>query len=80
MRNLPLSFDCMYCSQKLGVDFAKFCGLLRIYELYITVKLCYQILTLASREHAELLAYVLLSRNRQADLLHCHYYSLMFSA
>ena len=34
MRNLPLTFDCMYCSQKLGEDFAKFCGLLRIYELY----------------------------------------------
>ena len=27
------TFDCMYCSQKLGEDFAKFCGLLRIYEL-----------------------------------------------
>ena len=25
----------MYCSQKLGEDFANFCGLLRIYELYI---------------------------------------------
>ena len=24
----------MDCSQKLGEDFAKFCGLLRIYELY----------------------------------------------
>ena len=24
----------MHCSQKLGEDFAKFCGLLRIYELY----------------------------------------------
>ena len=24
----------MYCSQKLVKDFAKFCGLLRIYELY----------------------------------------------
>ena len=24
----------MYCSQKLGEDFAKFCGLLRVYELY----------------------------------------------
>ena len=31
--NLPLTFDCMYCSQKKGEDFAKFCGLLRIYEL-----------------------------------------------
>ena len=27
LQNLPLTFDCMYCS------FAKFCGLLRIYEL-----------------------------------------------
>ena len=34
MGNLPLTFDCMYCSQKLGEDFAKFCGLLRMYELY----------------------------------------------
>ena len=34
MRNLPLTFDCMYCSQKLGEDFAKFLGLLRLYELY----------------------------------------------
>ena len=33
-----LTFDCMYCSQKLGEDFAKLCGLLRIYELY--QKLC----------------------------------------
>ena len=24
----------MFCSQKLGEDFEKFCGLLRIYELY----------------------------------------------
>ena len=33
LRNLPPTFDCMYYSQKLGEDFAKFCGLLRIYEL-----------------------------------------------
>ena len=33
LRNLHLTFDCMYSSQKLGEDFAKFCGLLRIYEL-----------------------------------------------
>ena len=37
LRSLPLTFDCMYCSQKLGEDFAKFCGLLRIYELYLSV-------------------------------------------
>ena len=30
LRKLPLTFDCMYCSQKLGEDFAKFCGLLQI--------------------------------------------------
>ena len=34
LRYLHLTFDCMYCSQKRGGDFAKFCGLLRIYELY----------------------------------------------
>ena len=34
LQNLHLTFDCMYCSQKLGEDFAKFCGLLRIFELY----------------------------------------------
>ena len=33
MRNLPLTFDHSTYSQKLGEDFAKFCGLLRIYEL-----------------------------------------------
>ena len=26
----------MYCSQKLCEDFAKFCDLLRIYEVYLT--------------------------------------------
>ena len=31
----PLTFDYSTYSQKLGEDFAKFCGLLRIYELYI---------------------------------------------
>ena len=34
MRNLPLTFDCVYYSQKWWEDFAKFCGLVRIYELY----------------------------------------------
>ena len=38
LRNLPLTFDCIYCSQKLAEDFAKFCGLLRIYELEISMK------------------------------------------
>ena len=33
MRNLPLTFDYSTYSQKKGEDFAKFCGLLRIYEL-----------------------------------------------
>ena len=33
LRDLPLTFDCLYCSQK-GEDFTQFCGLLRIYELY----------------------------------------------
>ena len=54
MRNLPLTFDCMYCSQKLVEDFAKFCGLLRIYELYqknispefTHLSLCYEIIVI----------------------------------
>ena len=33
LRNLHLTFDYSTYSQKLGEDFAKFCGLLRIYEL-----------------------------------------------
>ena len=34
LQNLPLTFDYSTYRQKLGEDFAKFCGLLRIYELY----------------------------------------------
>ena len=34
LRNLPLTFDYSTYGQKLGEDLAKFCGLLRIYELY----------------------------------------------
>ena len=34
LRNLHLAFDCMYCSQKWGEDFAKICGILRVYELH----------------------------------------------
>ena len=33
MKNIHLTFDYSTYSQKLGEDFAKFCGLLRIYEL-----------------------------------------------
>ena len=33
LRNLPPTFDHSTYGQKLGEDFAKFCGLLRIYEL-----------------------------------------------
>ena len=36
MRNLHLTFDWHYIGQKYGGDFAKFFGLLRIYELYRT--------------------------------------------
>ena len=34
MRNLHQLFDWQYIGQIIGEDFAKFCGLLRIYELY----------------------------------------------
>ena len=33
LRNLHLTFDHSTHSQNLGGDFAKFCGLLRIYEI-----------------------------------------------
>ena len=34
MQNLHQSYDWQYIGQIIGGDFAKFCGLLRIYELY----------------------------------------------
>ena len=34
LRNLHLLIDLEYIEQIIGGDFAKFCGLLRIYELY----------------------------------------------
>ena len=34
LRNFHLTFDSYDIGQKWGGDFAKFCGLLRIYELY----------------------------------------------
>ena len=36
LRNLPLTFDYSTYGQKLGEDFAKFYGLLRINELYLS--------------------------------------------
>ena len=33
LQNIHLAFDWHYTGQKQGGDFAKFCGLLRIYEL-----------------------------------------------
>ena len=34
MQNLYQLFDWQYIGQIIGGDFAKFCGLLRVYELY----------------------------------------------
>ena len=34
MQNIHLTFDGYYIGYKSGGDFEKFCGLLRIYELY----------------------------------------------
>ena len=34
LRNLGQLFDWQYIGQKIGGDFAKLCGLLKIYELY----------------------------------------------
>ena len=38
LRNLHQLFDCQYIGQIIGGDFLKFCGLLRVYELYSTKK------------------------------------------
>ena len=35
VKRLHRRFDCYYIGQIYGGDFAKICGLLRIYELYI---------------------------------------------
>ena len=35
MRDIHRTFDWHYSGQKQGGDFARFCGLLRIYELYL---------------------------------------------
>ena len=43
LRNLPLTFDYSTYGQKLGEDFAKFCGLIRIYELYCIIYILWQI-------------------------------------
>ena len=39
MQNLHQLFDWQYIGQIIGGDFAKFCGLLRIYELYVVLEL-----------------------------------------
>ena len=49
LRNLHLTFVCMYCRQRKGGGFAKFCGLLRIYELQWTYH--YQIWMIWSSDH-----------------------------
>ena len=47
MRNLHLTFDWHYIGQKLGEDFAKFCGLLRIYVwTLISCKIPYNVVFL----------------------------------
>ena len=38
LRNLHRRFDRYYAGQIYGGDFANFCGLLRIYELYYLMK------------------------------------------
>ena len=37
LQNLHQLFDWQHIGQLIGGDFAKFCGLLRIYELYETI-------------------------------------------
>ena len=44
LRNLHLTFVLCSASPKLGRDFANFCGLLRIYELYRQIWLMFELL------------------------------------
>jgi hypothetical protein len=39
LQNLHQLFDWQYIGQIIGGDFAKFCGLLRIYEFYLVMML-----------------------------------------
>ena len=54
MQNLHLIFDYSTYSQKLGEDFAKFCGLLRIYELYKNILLIISDITVVLRSLTKL--------------------------
>ena len=54
MRNLHLTFDYSTYSQKLGEYFAKFCGLLRIYELYKNILLIISDITVVLRSLTKL--------------------------
>ena len=45
MRNLHQLFDWQYIGQIISGDFTKFCGLLRIYELYIDNAISYTVQT-----------------------------------
>ena len=56
LRNLHLAFVLCSSSHKLGGDFAKFCGLLRIYELYkvelwTLIKISFCILTIYQQNY-----------------------------
>ena len=60
LRNLHLIFDYSTYSQKKGEDFAKFCGLLRIYELYKkkcwkTFKFMYRIFIMLFQKRIEII-------------------------
>ena len=48
MRNLHLTFVLCTASQRIGGDFAKCCGLLRIYELYWALVLDYSLVNIPS--------------------------------
>ena len=69
MRNLHCRFDRYYIGQIYGEDFAEFCGLLRIYKLYQSIRL--------STSSSVSVVYVLiLSCSSRFTLLNCRVWFL----
>ena len=76
MPNLHLTFVLCSASQKEGEDFSKFCGFLRIYELYCYCAQATFFITFVAMENAQTVFIVLNTRHRNErniikDLLRC---------
>ena len=65
MQNLNKSFDLQYIGQIIGGDFAKFCGLLRIYELYYLEDFVARIEVAGGMFYANLVTGILISKGNK---------------